>query len=158
MQELAKNFIYKTAINIARARSFFGYVRNAESRIMVVTDTQILLVQSRGSQKWNFPGGGLATNEDPKHTALRELYEECHIALAEVDFKLGHYTTTKKDNPYHVFIFVAQIQKPITPKPSLEILQAKWFSFDHLPEGLHPVVIRRIHEYRNHKRDLDTSW
>lgn len=158
MQELAKNLIYKTAIRIARAKSFFGYVRNAESRIMVVTDTQVLLVQSRGSKKWNLPGGGLATNEDPKHTALRELYEECHIALADVDFKLGHYTTTKKDNPYYVFIFVAQISKPVPAKPSLEILQAKWFSFDHLPEGLHPVIIRRIHEYKDGCKNLSVPW
>ncbi len=60
--------------------------REGANAIVIDKDNNFMLVQKQnyGKGQWDFPGGGLEENEDPRTGVLRELEEE----LGTKDFKI----------------------------------------------------------------------
>lgn len=89
---------------------------------------------------WGLPGGWLATGEDPGDCALRELREEAGLAA-----DLGPPVHVARD-PYPDHIGIAYLGwiHPGTPIPGPEIMEARWFTPDALPQPLLPFTQEAI--------------
>lgn len=156
--EILKNTLY--GVTLSFVRMYWRIIKPVTygARVLVVHDNQVLLVQPRRSNYWNFPGGGIKKTEDPAQGALRELYEETGIVIDLVDYQLGEYCSKAEGKRDTVFIFVASAKSKIIPKLELEIQKAEWFSFDRLPETITKPTQWRIDEYLVGKRNVSGFW
>ena len=95
--------------------------------------------------------------ETPEECLVRELKEELDLSDCIVDHKLGEYLSHKEGKKDTVHIFVIKLQnKNFTKQWELE--DAKWFSFNSLPENLSPATSRRIQEFLTGKQNIVSSW
>jgi 8-oxo-dGTP pyrophosphatase MutT (NUDIX family) len=123
---------------------FFLIVRSRRSRIIVRNEKgEILLVRGwLGLHEWALPGGGVERGETPLEAAKRELEEEVGITDTELEF-LGekHMGTVAK---YRGFLFAAEVKSDYKAKEyryrQLEILEARWFPVDKLPEHVAKII------------------
>ncbi|MFK3795206.1 NUDIX hydrolase [Pseudomonas sp. NPDC088444] len=81
---------------------------------------QILFVRKRRS-KWNLPGGRIERDETPLQAALREMSEETGISLGELV-----YVTEYRENDVIHFLFEAQANAQMKPRPCNEIDRCRW--------------------------------
>ncbi len=158
MPEKVKDIIYIHALFWTKIKSKILKRNKENARIFLATESSILLVQHRKSLSWNLPGGGKKQKENPEQCALRELFEETNIRIDTTDFLLGTYTSEHKEKKDTIFIFVKKQKKETTPKHSLEIKQAKWFSLSDLPEKISPATKARVFEYLQGGKNLQGKW
>lgn len=117
-------------------------VTNAAGEIM-------LLWHSYGPKAWGLPGGGMSAGEDPEDCARRELREEVGLEVEKLE-KLGVLNETLSGSPHTSHVFTAQVSQ--TPKPDgREILEARFFAADALPELLSRNVPRRLAMWEKHR-------
>ncbi len=156
--ETIKNIVYSTAL--VTVRMYWRIVKPVTfgARVLVVHDQQVLLVQPRKSNYWNFPGGGIKKTENPAQGALRELHEETGIIINAVDYQLGEYCSKAEGKRDTVFIFVATALNKTIPKLEIEIQKAEWFSLGELPETVTKPTRRRINEYLKGMKGIEDSW
>jgi len=94
----------------------------------------------RSANPWGLPGGWLGRNEAPADCLARELCEEVSL---EID--LGPPILVEQQGPPpHVVIAYLGWLRPGRMRFSGEILEARWFPLDHLPEPLWPFTHRAI--------------
>lgn len=111
----------------------------------------MLLKHSYGPKAWGLPGGGMATGEDPAECARRELHEEVGLQVGQL-VSLGVLHETLSGSPHTSHVFTVQVSQ--TPKPDgREILEARFFAEDALPELLTRNVPKRIEIWQVHKSD-----
>lgn len=102
------------------------------ARIIVINSNgQILLVRRSATAPsrafdWEFPGGTIEDDEDPKIGAIRELAEETDIKLDEADYL---YAGTDKDQRFSGFFFYVNVNAP-NIKLSFEHDKFAWVDFD----------------------------
>jgi 8-oxo-dGTP pyrophosphatase MutT (NUDIX family) len=158
IKEFSKNIIYSVALGVAR--SYWRIIKPVTygARVLLVCGDHVLLVQSRKSHYWNFPGGGIKKKENPSEGALRELFEETGIKIKSSDYLLGEYCSKAEGRRDTVFIVVAHIDNKIIPRLEIEIQKAEWFSFSNLPEKITQPTLWRIHEYVAEKKDIKGIW
>jgi ADP-ribose pyrophosphatase YjhB (NUDIX family) len=85
---------------------------------------------------WGLPGGWLAAGEAPAVCALRELREEAGLSAV-----LGPPVHIARDpHPDHVGIAYLGWVQPGTPVPGPEIIEARWFAYDAMPQPLLPFT------------------
>jgi 8-oxo-dGTP pyrophosphatase MutT (NUDIX family) len=112
----------------------FSHVR---ARVVVVCDEEVLLLQGwLGSNEFNLPGGGLKKGEKPITAAVRELYEETGITVAESSLtKLGSRKHDAYGIKYHAdFFCVTLTEKPELKLRRFEILAAAWVPLEQIGE------------------------
>ncbi len=91
--------------------------------------------------EWGLPGGWLKKNEAPEAGVLRELREETGLTAV-----VGRaVSVTHSLQPPHIGIaYVGQINME-TMQLSHEIIEARWFALDSLPNPLSPHTKQAIH-------------
>lgn len=100
------------------------------------TDRILLVRHSYGSGLWGLPGGALKQGEDAVQAIIRELREETGCR-AETVAPLGEAVHDFHGAYNRVWMFVGRTDD--TPVPDgREILEARFFAFDGLPENLSP--------------------
>lgn len=111
------------------------------ARVVVVNEQgELLLVRSwTGRNEWVLPGGGVEKHETPERAAQRELEEELGVLVPLEEL---YYVTTIVQQ-YEAVIYTATV--PTTALPAVqhnrwEIMELAWFSPDHLPANLSPLV------------------
>ena len=130
------NFLMQMAIRLTVPRQRLG-------ACLVVFDDQqrILLLRHvfHPHLPWGLPGGWLGRHEDPAVGALRELREETGLTAV-----LGPVLQITHDSspPHLTVAFLAALQ-PGEMTLSAEILEARWFALDCLPE-LYPFMTSAI--------------
>lgn len=102
----------------------------------------LLLRHSYGPPVWALPGGGMKAGEDPLLCAKREVFEELGIELDTLD-ALGVLEEQLSGSPHSAHLFLAVSEEE--PKPDQrEIIEARFFALDALPENLGVTTARRI--------------
>lgn len=111
----------------------------------------MLLKHSYGPKAWGLPGGGMSPGEDPAECARRELREEVGLQVEELK-PLGVLHETLSGSPHTSHVFTVQVSQD--PKPDgREILEAKFFAPDALPELLTRNVPRRLAMWKAHSKE-----
>ena len=132
-------------------------------RVVLLHEGGVVLVRHRfhDRARWYLPGGGVDASEDAAHAALREVREETGIPESAVELRGLHGVFLNELTGWddHVLVFVGQTsQPPGRLAIDLEILEAKVFAWDALPE-LSPATERRLAEHRAKAGPLRTgSW
>ena len=106
-------------------------------------DRRVLLIRhSYGSGNWMLPGGGIGRGEEPLAAALRELAEETALTLTDprclVVQEEPLYGTI---NRVHLFVGVVHGEARCDGR---EVIEARFFAPDALPEGLSPNLARHL--------------
>jgi ADP-ribose pyrophosphatase YjhB (NUDIX family) len=100
---------------------------------------EILLVQRKDNEHWAMPGGIAEIGETPAEAVLRELWEEAGLRgqvlrlLALFDGR--QWGSRSKVHILHL-VFLVECQD-IVPVPGLEMLDARFFAADRLPQAMH---------------------
>jgi 8-oxo-dGTP pyrophosphatase MutT (NUDIX family) len=108
----------------------------------VVTDrNQVLLVRhSYGRRWWDLPGGATRRGEPPPRAARREMHEE--LGLEDVEWKeIGHIEVTSGRRTDHLHCFRAELHEPAIRLDPGELLEARWFARDQLPDDRSPHLV-----------------
>ena len=107
-----------------------------KDRVRVIVyrdDGRILLVRGRFSrQEWTLPGGGVDRNESYEQAAVREVLEEIGLKIHNLRY-LGKANSHESYAKFSVRVFAAHTSD-CDIKCNFEIMEARWFNRDHLPE------------------------
>jgi len=95
--------------------------------------TWLLIRNTYGHKYWTLPGGGVKRRESPADAARREVREEVGIALRDVE-PLGEYFSTRHYSKDTVYCFRARVENTDHQIDGKEILEARWFAPDAIPE------------------------
>ena len=103
-------------------------------------DGAVLLVRQVYRARWGLPGGLLKRREDPAMAVRREVLEEVGVDIEVV----GEPTPVVEAGPQRVdLVYRARLAEPdgpaATPR-SPEIVEARWFARDTLPELQHETA------------------
>jgi ADP-ribose pyrophosphatase YjhB (NUDIX family) len=113
---------------------------------------EILLIKRASNGKWAMPSGNLEIGESPVEGAIREAYEETGVRVKPMSL-VGIYDSLKNNVPTvnHLY-FILFLCKPLdnqsikkdieTPN---EVLDAKWYKEQSLPESISPGNEKQIH-------------
>ena len=114
-------------------------------RVLVLdAQGQVLLIRhSYGSGDWMMPGGGLGRDEDPVAGGLREVWEETHCRLHPA-VEIGHFNDPVSRREAHV---VAGWTDDEPRADGREIIEARFFALDALPEAISIKLRDRLPEW-----------
>ncbi len=104
--------------------------------IAIIHDGKVLLTKRRDFEVWCLPGGEVNDGESLAQAALREAQEEVGLRV-QLERLVGvHSRPQWLSTGSHVVLFAAKItggQLCIQPQ---EVLEARFFSLDELPDGM----------------------
>jgi 8-oxo-dGTP diphosphatase len=111
-----------------------------EQRRVLVTQR---MIGTHLAGAWEFPGGKVEVDEDPRDALVRELREELGIEVvvdAVVDVAFHRYPTKSV-----LILFFAARRKPDSPPPSaLEVAALQWRASTELADEDFPAADARI--------------
>lgn len=115
----------------------------------------LLLRHSYGPRVWAFPGGGIGRGEEPADAAIREVAEELGIALDAVQ-AVATVQEQVSGSPQTAHIFAAT--SDAIPRPDRrEIIEARHFALDALPEPIGRITAARLQTWRDWARAGQSS-
>ena len=116
-----------------------------KDRVRVIVyrdDGKILLVRGRFSrQKWALPGGGVKHNESYEQAAVREVLEEIGLKIHNLRY-LGKANSHESYAKFSVRVFAAHASN-YDIKCNFEIMEARWFNMNYLPEEYYALYINK---------------
>lgn len=109
---------------------------------------RVLLIRHSYTPGWHFPGGGVEKRETIAEAMARELEEESGIALTGETELFGLYLQRAHGARDHVAVYVCRAWRQARqPKlPNMEIVDARFFALDALPDDITKPTRRRIAE------------
>lgn len=112
---------------------------------VILTDGEgqvLLLRHSYGRPVWALAGGGLSAEEDPAEGARREVFEELGLEIGALAL-LQELDEVISGSPHRAYVYAALCNG--VPKPDQrEILEAKFFVRDALPDNVSMLTKRRL--------------
>lgn len=110
----------------------------------------LLLRHSYGPPGWMLPGGGIGQGEEPEAAARREIAEELGIELARLE-RVAVIEEVVSGSPHSAHLFAAT--STARPRPDgREVIAARFFPPDALPEPLGRITAARIAAWKEHGR------
>jgi 8-oxo-dGTP pyrophosphatase MutT (NUDIX family) len=103
-------------------------------------ERKIILVKLRYAPGWRLPGGGRASDEDPRDAVLRELNEEIGMTShgrVRLAAELDQATDFKRDL---ASLLIVEDVRYAPRKWSWEVEQICETTMDHLPRDLAPIA------------------
>lgn len=125
-------------------------------RILLIKDTQVLLVKHTYQDEWYLPGGGVKRGETLEGAIRREAQEECGAQINQIEF-LGIYSNFVEYKNDHVSLFHSR-DFTLTEKADHEIEQVSFFSPEQLPQNLSSGSRRKIEAYLNQSLEPNGIW
>ena len=116
-----------------------------KDRVRVIVyrdDGKILLVRSRFSrQEWALSGGGVNRNESYEQAAIREVLEEIGLKIHNMRY-LGKANSHESYAKFSVQVFAAHASN-CDIKCNFEIMEARWFNMNYLPEEYYTLYVNK---------------
>jgi len=114
----------------------------------VVTDPdgRVLLVEHTYLHGWHLPGGGVDRGETGEQAAARELREEAGIEPTERPVLLSAHSNERAFRGDHVLVYRVEAWREVGSPRAGEILHARFFALDALPETITAATRRRLAE------------
>ena len=116
-----------------------------KDRVRVIVyrdDGRILLVRGRFSrQEWTLPGGGVDRNESYEQAAVREVLKEIGLKIHNLRY-LGKANSHESYAKFSVRVFAAHTSD-CDIKCNFEIMEARWFNMNYLPEEYHTLYTNK---------------
>jgi ADP-ribose pyrophosphatase YjhB (NUDIX family) len=95
----------------------------------------VLLVRHSYTPGWHFPGGGVEVGQTLEQALADELRQEAHVELTAPPRFEGMYLNARTSRRDHVALYRVEGWTQQTPfVPTREILEARFFARDALPE------------------------
>ena len=127
------------------------------TRAILIKDNKIVLVKTKYSEAWNFPGGGPKKKESIEQAIRREVFEECNIKMNNMEL-LGVFTRLSENKNDHIMVFYSDDFIQEKGESSWEIGDVKYFSLNDLPEGLGEGSRLRLEELKKSEKGLFKFW
>jgi len=147
-----------------RQRLMFGYFLLTRPMTLgvrgVAFDAQgrVLLVKHTYVAGWHFPGGGVEPGETCERSLLREMEEEANVAVDGPMALHGLFHNINQSPRDHVAVYVTRSFRVRGERaPDREILAAKFFPVDALPEDATRATRARLAEILD-GRPLSPIW
>ena len=126
---------------------------------IVLEDGRVLLVR-RGNEpargRWSLPGGVIELGERAKEAVVREVFEETGVEVEPLRIA-AIYDAITRDEAGRVrfhYVLLEYLCRPLRgePKPSSDVLDARWFRLGELSEidispGTRRLILRVAEEY-----------
>ncbi len=115
----------------------------------VVIDARdnVLLVRHTYVAGWHFPGGGIEPGETALAALAHELAEEANIEMTGAPALHGVFFNDYATERDHVLVYVVRAFRQTAPRAAdMEIVEAKFFPRDALPEGATAATRARLAE------------
>ena len=114
--------------------------------VAIDKESRVLLIRHSYVPGWYLPGGGVEAGETMGEALVREMREECSIALTGPAELFGLYLNRAVSKRDHVGLYVCRDWTRAAWSPGREIVEAGFFARDALPKGTTPGTIRRLNE------------
>ena len=115
------------------------------ARVIILRDSEVLLIRHTYRAGWYLPGGGVDKGETLEAAARRESEEEGAVRVGEVSL-LGVYSNFLEGKSDHVAIFYSRDFELLDFEPNDEIAERGWFALDALPESISARTRARLAE------------
>jgi ADP-ribose pyrophosphatase YjhB (NUDIX family) len=93
------------------------------------------------------PGGGVEVGETLEKALAKELSEEANVRISGATSLLGVYLNSNAALRDHIAVYIVREFEQTAPKSAdKEILEARFFPLDALPEGTTQATKRRVAE------------
>ena len=143
--EMFSLFVRAIFRGIAYIISLFFMIVPQKDRVRVIVyrdDGKILLVRGRFSrQKWALLGGGVKYNESYEQAAVRETLEEIGLKIHNLRY-LGKANSHESYAKFSVRVFAAYASD-YDIKCNFEIMEARWFNMNYLPEEYYALYVNK---------------
>jgi 8-oxo-dGTP pyrophosphatase MutT (NUDIX family) len=138
--------LYRIAFRLAQLRAVVLRHRGRGVKCLLIHDhREVLLVRHTYGPRsvWQLPGGGAHGGEASALTAAREMEEE--LGLRELSWReLLTFDISLEHMPVNLTCLHADVADPTLRPDPVEIAQARWFPFDHLPARLGDEVLQML--------------
>jgi len=105
---------------------------------------RILLITSRGGNRWLIPKGIVAHNYSPAGSAAKEAWEEAGIKGRTTKQPFGHYDYKKWEGTCSVEVFLLKVEEINEIWPEARERRRKWFSPAAAAENLKNNDLRKL--------------
>ncbi|MBX0326483.1 NUDIX domain-containing protein [Oscillochloris sp. ZM17-4] len=159
MREGGLTLAYHTIVTVRDGLRRLARPTELGVRSVVTRGDRLLMVRHRsGPTPWSLPGGGVSRGEDLATAALREVREEGGCD-AQIQRLLGVYYQHDYGFNNHVGVFVcAALGEARPPVGDIEIVDARFFLPQDVPDNTEAGSLRRIAEFRQGLVGLARSW